>query len=98
MTEHAWIIENLETYSAGGLEPAERERFDEHLARCSDCAYALAEAQAVDRNLESLFAPIRPEAGLEDRMIRELRTLRRRPWYMRKFVLGAAAAVGICAV
>ena len=41
MSEHAWILENLESYTAGGLEPAERERLEEHIASCTPCAAAL---------------------------------------------------------
>ena len=73
MSEHAWILENLESYTAGGLEPAERERLEEHIASCTPCAAALEETRALDQTMETLFAGVRPKATLEDRMIGKLR-------------------------
>ncbi|TMQ30104.1 MAG: hypothetical protein E6K70_24740, partial [Planctomycetota bacterium] len=73
MSEHAWILENLESYTACGLEPAERERLEEHIASCTACAAALEETRALDQRMETLFAGVRPKATLEDRMIGKLR-------------------------
>ncbi len=93
MSEHAWILENIETYSAGGLEPAERERIEEHTAQCSSCGQALEESRAVDATLEALFAGVRPEPALEDRMIRSLRMVPPRRRLVLRFALGAAAVL-----
>jgi anti-sigma factor RsiW len=54
MSEHAWILENLESYTAGGLEPAERERLEEHIASCAPCSTALEETRALDQTMETL--------------------------------------------
>src|SRR5438874_12625428 len=73
MSEHAWVLENIETFNAGGLEPDERERLQQHVGECSSCAQTLEEASTVDQVMENLFAEARPEAALEDRMIQFLR-------------------------
>ncbi len=93
MSEHAWVLENIETYGAGGLEPAERERIEEHTAQCSSCGQALEESRAVDATLEGLFAGVRPEPALEDRMIRSLRMVPPRRRLVLRFALGAAAVL-----
>ncbi len=78
MSDHIWASEHLAAYLAGGLDGAERERFDQHLAECSECALTLAESRSLDRSLETLFLADRPKAELEDRMIRALRFQRPR--------------------
>ena len=69
MSEHAWVLENLASYVAGGLAPEERERLELHAADCAACARALEEVRFVDGQLEALFAGVRPGPGLEDRSI-----------------------------
>jgi hypothetical protein len=91
MSEHAWVQENIASYVAGGLEPAERERLEQHISGCGSCAAALEEARGLDQTLQSLFTPVRPTPGLEDRMIRSLRIAPRR--YRIGRVIAAAAAV-----
>jgi hypothetical protein len=95
MSEHEWVIENLETFSAGGLDPAERERLDHHLSECAECREALAVNENLEQNLEKILGPNKPDTNLDNRLICRLRAAQPRPWYMRKFVLGAAAMVGI---
>jgi hypothetical protein len=92
MSEHTWFEENLSTYNAGGLTPSERERFERHAASCKDCARSLNDWTGFDRSLDDLFAEVRPEAGLENRLLQGLRTVpaRRRRWPM---MIRAAAAV-----
>src|SRR5262249_42288257 len=94
MSEHAWVLEHLAGYIAGGLEPDERDRLEQHLAACTSCAQALGAARAVDHTLEGLFAPDRPEAALEDRIIQALRAVPvRRKLRLPPFArVGAAAA------
>lgn len=75
MSDHAWILENLAAYLTGGLEPAERERLEQHMAECPPCTAALNDARAMDTGLSGLFAEARPNAALEDRVIRALRIL-----------------------
>ena len=64
MSEHAWILENIAGYCAGGLDAAERERFEAHTATCGPCAQALADGRATDEKLASLFARKNREAGV----------------------------------
>jgi hypothetical protein len=92
ISEHTWVLENIASYSAGGLEVAERERLEEHISACAACAQALEEARAVDRSMEALFADVRLEPAVEDRVIRALRAARprSRQWY---WVSLSAAAV-----
>src|SRR5437016_4724431 len=93
MSEHAWILENLESYHAGGLEPAERERLEQHTYECPACAQALQEVRGVDHALDALFADVRPQAGLEDRMIQFLRNKPGRNGFTLTWMAAAAAAV-----
>ena len=96
MAEHAWILERLASYTAGGLEAAERGRFEDHVAGCADCAFALDEVKLLDHNLETLFADARPSPGLEDRMIEELRrTPRRLPVLQSPYVRGLMGAAAV---
>ncbi|HWG42603.1 MAG TPA: DUF4349 domain-containing protein [Gemmataceae bacterium] len=74
MSDHTWVLENLATYLADGLEPAERERFEQHTAECEACAAALTSARDMDATLTGLFAGTRPSTMLEDRAIQSLRT------------------------
>ena len=78
MSEHAWTLENLAAYVAGGLEPAERERLERHAAECADCSRALAGARRADRQFMTLFADVRPGPMFEDRLIRTMRKPRER--------------------
>ena len=43
---------DLGAYVLGALEPGERRRFEEHLARCSSCAAELAEFEALPALLD----------------------------------------------
>ena len=36
MSDHQWAQNGMAAYVAGGLEPAERERLETHLAQCPD--------------------------------------------------------------
>src|SRR5262249_46568159 len=73
MSEHAWVLENIPSYTAQALDAVERERLRQHIAECESCRAALEEVQALDQQLESVFAEVRPAAALEDRMIGLLR-------------------------
>ena len=97
MSEHAWVLENLAAYVAGGLTAEERERLQQHVANCADCSRALEELRAADAELEVLFAPVRPGPELEDRSIGALRQRpprrARRVFRVSKAVLALAAGV-----
>src|SRR5262249_47762690 len=102
MSEHAWVLENIAGYVAGGLEETERERLEHHVADCEPCAQELGEAREIDSRMDGLFARIRPSAALEDRLIRSLRTAPVRSAFRLPlpvwFGIGAAAAVLVAAV
>jgi hypothetical protein len=99
MSEHAWTLENIAAFVAGGLDPAEAERLERHASDCPECAAMLREGRVIDGGLSALFATAQPGPALEDRMIRSLRAqaagqvLRSR--WRRKFAFGAAAAVAL---
>ncbi len=95
MSDHAWILENLAAYLTGGLEPAERERFEQHTADCSSCAAALNDVRTLDAGLTGLFAEARPSPALEDRMIQTLRTRPPELWHLQvpAWLTSAAAAL-----
>jgi Domain of unknown function (DUF4349)/Putative zinc-finger len=95
MSEHEWVRENLDAYVAGALSAAELGRVAQHVADCADCKEALTCAQKMETTMAELFADARPDAKLEDRMIRRLRKVRvpfRWSTWMR-FAAGAAAVV-----
>jgi hypothetical protein len=93
MSDHAWVQENLDAYLTGGLPLSERERLEQHVAGCDACVSALAAAQKLDRTLAALFVPVRPDAALEDRAIRKLRSAKPRRRSLALRFVGAAAAV-----
>src|SRR5947207_3037614 len=96
MSKHAWIQEHLATYIADGLDAAEAERLEEHVASCTQCALALDEARNADRSLTALFAGALPDAGLEDRLIHRLRGAKSRRFpQLRRFGRIAAAIAAV---
>lgn len=74
MNDHVWAQEQIASYLAGGLDAAEKDRLDRHAKECPECAAALEAAVHFDRGLGTLFAPLRPKPGLEDRAIQSTRT------------------------
>jgi hypothetical protein len=92
MSEHTWTQQNIASYVAGGLDAAERERLEGHATACEACGAALREARRLDDVLGSVFASIRPQPALEDRMIR---SLRKAPRVRRLGQLAMAAAAVI---
>ena len=102
MSEHVRAQNDIAAYVAGGLEPAERELLEQHLADCPECTGSVAEARAVDAKLMPLFAAAHPGPALEDRLLRRLEAqpplprLRNRPFNLSKraiAILCAAACV-----
>jgi hypothetical protein len=91
MSQHAWVLENIATFNAGGLEPAERERLQQHASACAACAEVLNEAQNMDRTLEALFTEVAPDPALEDRMVQVLRAKSKRGRQRRPLLWWAAA-------
>src|SRR5438445_4898666 len=97
MSDHNWVLENLESYSAGGLDAQERERLESHLPECPSCSQALQDIRASDQQLENLFAPVRPKPGFEDRMISSLRTASAKNGFRLPMIgwIGASAAAAV---
>src|SRR3954470_3729171 len=78
MSDHAWSQEHVAAFVVGGLTPEEAARLERHARGCPDCAAAVAAARRIDRGLVALFADVRPDPGLEDRVVRSTRAARRR--------------------
>ena len=89
----------LGAYVLGALDPAERERVDEHLGTCPDCAAELADfaglPQVLDRvRLEDLdFDPVTPSPGLFERLTAAAAADAAPPRPRRRLLLAAAALV-----
>jgi len=98
MTDHAWVHENLDTYISAELTTSEREKVERHLAECAACSQALAETRQLEHALSSVFADAKPDANLDDRIVRALASVPvrtfKRPSAIR-FVIGAAAVLVI---
>jgi len=71
--DHEWAKEQIAAHLAGGLSADERARLEAHAASCAECIAELDAARRFERQMDDAFAPIRPKAGLEDRVIRVLR-------------------------
>ena len=71
--DHEWAKEQIAAHLAGGLSADERARLEAHAASCAECIAELDAARRFERGLETAFAPIRPQPGLEDRILRSLR-------------------------
>jgi anti-sigma factor RsiW len=54
---HAVVMENLEEYLAGTLEPADRREIEAHLNACENCREEIDQMQEVSQ----LFVSLRPE-------------------------------------
>src|SRR5262245_14416855 len=95
MSDHAWTQEQLSAYVMGGLSASEMNRVDAHARQCPDCAAALSAARGMDRNLQALFADVRPGWELENETVRSTRTIRRRRFTFASWVPRLAAAAVI---
>jgi anti-sigma-K factor RskA len=102
--EQAEIHELSAAYALDALDPAERDAYEEHLARCAECREAVAAFQDVAADLAYEADAPPPPPALRDRILAEARTdgsnvvaLPRRRWLVP--VTGAAAvAAGIAAL
>lgn len=88
------VVDQIEAYLAGGLPPDERGAFEAHLSNCALCADALSDVRSADEQLRGLFAGVRPDGALEDRVIQRFRVHRplRRP-LLHPMMIRSAAAV-----
>ena len=103
MNDHSTIQEQIATYLADGLRSTQRAAFETHINDCADCAKILSEVRSTDTALQALFAPLRPTATLEDRIVRSLRDVEakpreRRTRWTRYIAYGLAASVSLGAV
>ena len=80
---HNEFKEQIAAYVAGGLKPAERVAFEDHLAVCEKCAAEFAEIIEMDQAMTNTFAIARPTAGMEDRIIQRLRLVSSRRLFLR---------------
>jgi glycine cleavage system regulatory protein len=93
--DHEWAKEQIAAHLAGGLSADERARLEAHMASCAECIAEVDAARRFDRQMDDLFAPIRPKTGLEERIIRQIR-LQPAPQLRStasRYVLAAAAVV-----
>jgi anti-sigma factor RsiW len=54
---HRVVVENLEEYLAGTLEPVDRREIESHLSACEDCREQMSEM----RDVSQLFVSLRQE-------------------------------------
>lgn len=71
MREHRWTHAHLSDYLDEELDPAQRERVEEHVGLCPQCRRVLATLRQTLRGLRELGAPRRPD--LADGIIARLR-------------------------
>jgi hypothetical protein len=89
--DHEWAKEQIAAHLAGGLAADERARLEAHIGSCAECIAEIDAARRFEMGMDELFAPVRPRPGLEERVIRSLRTAREaRP---RPFVARAGMAI-----
>ncbi|HXX93781.1 MAG TPA: zf-HC2 domain-containing protein, partial [Planctomycetota bacterium] len=72
--DHEWARELIPAHLAGGLNAEERARLEAHASGCAECIAELDALRRFDRGLEAMFAPVRPSPGLEERVIRAVRS------------------------
>jgi|SRR5579871_331705 len=58
---HSVVMESLEEYLAGALEPAAQRKVEAHLSTCEDCREELGSMHEISQ----LFGSLRPEEALE---------------------------------
>ena len=86
-------------YALDALDPAERERYEEHLASCESCREELQGFWSVSGALAHAAGGPAPPAGLRERILEQARAERTNvvPLRRRAPVLSAAAAVAAVA-
>ncbi|HEY7089729.1 MAG TPA: zf-HC2 domain-containing protein, partial [Tepidisphaeraceae bacterium] len=97
--EHAWFSEQIGAYLSGGLDAAERRRFEAHTQTCSECAGELDWMREMEGKMSEAFAGTIPAADFESRLVTRLRLSGRNrliqihPWARKAAVAAAAVAV-----
>lgn len=68
---HRWYAANVDAFVDDELAPAERARFERHLAGCSDCAPAVRQAQGLKRAVGALpEIPVMRSFAVTETMLR----------------------------
>jgi anti-sigma factor RsiW len=88
---HAVVIESLEEYLAGTLEPVERKAIEAHLSHCSMCLEEISGMQDVSSLFSALRVeePVAPAPGFYARVMQDVEA-RKRPSFTGVFDLGFA--------
>jgi anti-sigma-K factor RskA len=102
--ERAEIHELSAAYALDALDPAERDAYEEHLARCAECREAVAAFQDVAADLAYEADAPPPPPALRERILAEARTdgsnvvaFPRRRW-LAPVAAAAAVAAGVAAL
>lgn len=102
--ERAEIHELSAAYALDALDPAERQAFEEHLARCAECREAVAAFQDVAADLAYEADAQPPPPALRERILAEARrdganvvAFPRRRWLV-PVTATAAVAAGVAAL
>ena len=72
MTEHEWAKKQIAAFLSDKLTSEDVERLEAHARDCAQCEQAVAAVRA-GKGLKRLFAEVRPDAELEERMARAFR-------------------------
>jgi anti-sigma-K factor RskA len=75
MTAHPWL-DHAAPYALGALDESDRASFEEHLTTCDLCAKEVRELRDVAGLLAMAAPPVRPPAGLRDRILSDARAVR----------------------
>ncbi|MEX2208862.1 MAG: anti-sigma factor [Myxococcota bacterium] len=74
MSDHNELLEIAELYALGGVDEAERARFEQHVADgCAECEAALRANLDVANRLLLAVAPVRPADALRERLFARVR-------------------------
>jgi anti-sigma factor RsiW len=86
---HAVVMENVEEFLAGTLEPVERRTIEAHLASCATCREELQQMEDVSLLFSSLSAHEMPEPapGFYARVMQQVSEQRVAPSWMNLFAL-----------
>ena len=80
---HAVLLEGLEEYLAGTLNPAARQGFEAHLTRCGSCREEIAGLKEVAGLFESLRSDeiIAPTPAFYSKVMTQVEERRSAPWF-----------------
>lgn len=76
---HEEYRELLALEAAGAVDPSELRALDAHLSTCAECRKELDELRDAAASLAHLVAPAAPPAGLRERVLEQVKTLKASP-------------------